>query len=85
MVFHDCTKSGKPDAADALIVLNLNIVDLEITQNSITTRNTLFNDTSSTATFLVVHSGSTGGTAPGVNAGMEIPKIAEMKFPTEPE
>jgi hypothetical protein len=65
MVFHDCTKAGKPDAADALIVLNLNIIDLQITQNDIITRNTKFTDGRSNAASLVVDSGTPTG--PGVN------------------
>jgi outer membrane protein OmpA-like peptidoglycan-associated protein len=67
-VFHDCAGKGKPSASDAALVLNLNIVDVEVTASGVITRDTLFRNTRSTATHLVVDSGSTGGIAPGVNA-----------------
>ena len=80
MVFHDCSKSGKPDAADALIVLNLNIIDLQITQNDITTRNTKFTDGRSSAAALVVDSGSTSGFVPDVNAAYTDAEFVKHPF-----
>ena len=67
-VFHDCAGKGSPAADDAVIVMNVNIVDVKVSSSSVITRNTLFRDNRTTAGALVVDSGSTGGTAPGVNA-----------------
>jgi len=70
--FIDCNGNGKRDPDEGAIILNLNIVDIEViagaANNKIIKRTTHFNSTSSSASYLVVHSGSTGGVAPGVNA-----------------
>jgi hypothetical protein len=72
VAFVDCNKSGKRNPDEGAIILNLNIVDIQViagaANNKIIKRTTHFNDTSSTAHYLVVHSGSTNGTVPGVNA-----------------
>lgn len=70
--FVDCNGNGTRGDDEDGLTLNLNIVNIEIqpgaASNRIITRDTLFNSTDSNANFLVVHSGSTHGTAPGVNA-----------------
>ncbi len=70
--FVDDDGDGKRGADEGGIILNVNIVDAEVmpgaASNQVTSRNTLFRKNRSTAGALVVDSGSTGGTAPGVNA-----------------
>ncbi|MFO1350304.1 MAG: hypothetical protein U1F68_06335 [Gammaproteobacteria bacterium] len=71
IAYVDCDGDGKRNPDEGAIILNVNIVDVEVTpgaaNNQIITRNTLFRNNRSTAGTLVVDSGSTGGVAPGTN------------------
>ena len=81
--FVDCDHDGARSVDDGGIVLNVNIVNVEVmsgaANNKILTRTNLFNDASSNVSYLVVHSGSTNGVAPGVNASYTDAKFT--KYP----
>ncbi|MGZ8900037.1 MAG: OmpA family protein, partial [Limisphaerales bacterium] len=70
--FVDVNGNGKRGDDEDGIILNVNMVNIEVQtavgSNQIITRDTLFNNTSSNAATLVVHSGSTAGGVPAVNA-----------------
>ena len=81
--FVDCDHDGARSVDDGGIILNVNIVNVEVmsgaANNKILTRTNLFNDASSNVSYLVVHSGSTNGVAPGVNASYTDAKFT--KYP----
>ncbi|MFL5310142.1 MAG: hypothetical protein ACJ79H_06750, partial [Myxococcales bacterium] len=81
--FVDDNGNKKRDAGESGLILNVHIVKVEIMpgagNNRIFARDTLFNDARSTAAFLIVDSGTTAGTAPGVNAA-----YTDALFPSYP-
>lgn len=72
MVFVDGNGDGKRDLEEDGITLNVNMLNVEVlagaANNQVIKRTTTFNDTKTTATILVVHSSSTFGIVPAVNA-----------------
>lgn len=72
IAFVDCNGDGIREANDGAIILNVHIVDIEVipgvANNRIFRRTTHLSDALSTAATLIVHSGTTNGFAPKVNA-----------------
>ena len=78
--FVDVNGNGKRGTDEDGIILNVNIVNIEIRpgapNNRIITKDTLFRRTPS-AISLIVHSGSTNGRVPGVNAAYRDPEFVK--------
>lgn len=72
MVFVDTNGGGKRDLEEDGITLNVNMVNVEVlagaANNQVIKRTTTYNDTKTTASTLVVHSSTTFGIVPAVNA-----------------